>query len=89
MKLVIDDTIAFIKGVFEPYADVVYKGGCDISNADVVDADALIIRTRTRCDAALLDGSSVKIIAMASIGTHNIDLEYCEAHGIFVQNASG
>lgn len=89
MKFVIDDTIAFVKGVFEPYADVVYKAGADIRNADVLDADALIIRTRTRCDAALLDGSSVKIIAMASIGMHNIDIEYCEAHGIFVQNATG
>jgi len=89
MKFVIDDTIAFIKGVFEPYAEVLYKGGQDICNADVLDADALIVRTRTRCDATLLEGSSVKIIAMASIGMHNIDLEYCEAHGIFVQNATG
>lgn len=89
MKFVIDDTIAFIKGVFEPYAEVLYRTGCDISNADVRDADALIVRTRTRCNASLLEGSSVKIIAVASIGMHNIDLEYCEAHGIFVQNASG
>ena len=41
---------------------------------NVRNADALLIRTRTRCDAALLDGSSVKIIATATIGTDHIDI---------------
>ena len=31
IKIVIDDAIPFIQGVFEPYAEVVYKGGRDIS----------------------------------------------------------
>ena len=89
MKIVIDSSIAFIEGVFEPYADVVYIEGRKITHEDIVDADALIVRTRTRCDASLLDGSRVRIIAEAAISTHNIDLDYCEAHGIFVQNATG
>ena len=55
----------------------------------MADADALIVRTRTRCDAALLEGSSVKVIALTAIGTDNVDLGFCEANGIFVQNASG
>ena len=48
----------------------------------VRDADALIIRTRTRCDAALLDGSRVRFIATATIGYDHIDTAYCAAHGI-------
>lgn len=47
-----------------------------IATADVRDADALIVRTRTRCDAALLEGSSVKLIATATIGFDHIDTEY-------------
>lgn len=89
MKIVVDKAIPFVTGVFEPYADVVYKNGEDISAEDVRDADALVIRTRTKCDAALLDGSSVKVISTATIGTDNIDLDYCSSRGIFVQNASG
>jgi erythronate-4-phosphate dehydrogenase len=55
----------------------------------VADADLLIIRTRTRCDASLLDSSSVKMIATATIGFDHIDLEYCQKHGIEVVTAQG
>ena len=54
MRFVIDKAIPFIQGVFEPYADVVYMECDRIGPDDVRDADALIVRTRTRCDAALL-----------------------------------
>ena len=88
-KIVIDRAIPFIEGVLEPFAEVVYLEGGAIGPADVRDADALIVRTRTKCDAALLEGSSVKIIATATIGTDHIDAGYCARAGIFVQNASG
>ena len=89
MKIVIDNAIPFIHGVFEPYAQVVYAKNGNMTSSDVADADALVIRTRTRCDAGLLEGSSVKLISTATIGTDNIDLDYCRKHGIHVQNASG
>jgi erythronate-4-phosphate dehydrogenase len=89
MKLIVDKAIPFIEGVFEPYLDVEYADSAAINDATVKDADALAIRTRTRCDAALLEGSSVKIIATATIGTDHIDLDYCTRKGIFVQNAAG
>ena len=66
MKVVIDSAIPYIAGVLEPYAEVVYRAGEEFSTADIKDADALIIRTRTRCGEALLEGSSVKLIATAT-----------------------
>lgn len=89
MKIVIDSSIPFIEGVFEPYAEVVYRSHHELSKDDVRDASALIIRSRTICDRNLLEGSSVKIISTPSIGINNIDTDYCNTHGIFVQNASG
>ena len=89
MKFVIDQTIPFIEGVFEPYAEVVYKEGPDIRRADLKNVDALIIRTRTRCDASLLRRTSVKMIATATVSLDNIDLPWCKDHGIYVKNASG
>ena len=89
MKIVADDKVPFLKGVFEPYADVVYKEGLSIGHEDIIDAEVLIIRTRTRCNADLLDGTSVKMIATATIGTDHIDLDYCSAHGIEVHNSEG
>ena len=89
IKIVADSAVPFLEGVFEPYAEVKYMGGSDIGPDDVRDADALIIRTRTKCDAALLDGSRVKFIATATIRTDHIDFPYCDAHGITVRNAPG
>ena len=89
MKIVADIDVPFLEGVFEPYAEVVYKKGTDISHDDVSDADVLIVRTRTRCDAALLEGTKVSMVATATIGVDHIDLEYCRERGIEVVNAAG
>ena len=89
MKIVIDNAIPYISGVLEPYATVVYRPAAEISHEDAVDADMLIIRTRTRCDRCLLEGSRVQLIATATIGFDHIDLGYCAAHGIEVVTAQG
>ncbi len=89
MKIVIDSAIPYIQGVFEPYAEVVYCVGAEFTASVVAQADALIIRTRTRCDKALLKGSRVKHIATATIGYDHIDLEYCRTNDITVTTAAG
>ena len=89
MKIVCDDKIPFLRGVFEPYAEVVYLPGAAICAADVRDADALVVRTRTRCGRALLEGSTVRVIASATIGYDHIDTAWCEEHGIEWANAPG
>ena len=89
MKFVIDKAIPFINGVLEPYGETVYLEGPSIGPADIADADAMLVRTRTRCNADLLDSSPVKLIATATIGTDHIDLDYCSRHGIHTCNAAG
>ncbi len=89
MKLVIDDKIPFIKGEAERLGETVYLPGSAISAADVRDADALIVRTRTRCDRRLLEGSSVKFIATATIGYDHIDTDYLREAGIGWTNCPG
>ena len=89
MKVICDSDIPFIKGALEPYCEVVYTRGCDIDRNMVIDADALVIRTRTRCDAELLEGSKVRFIATATIGYDHIDTAWCESNGIKWTNAPG
>ncbi len=89
MKIVIDDKIPYIRGVFEPVAEVVYLPGSKTTPETVRDADALITRTRTICSEALLTGSAVKFIATATIGFDHIDTAYCKAAGIAWTNAPG
>lgn len=89
MKIVADNAIPFLDGVLEPFAEVCRRPGREISAEDVRDADALVIRTRTRCDAALLAGSRVRMIATATIGFDHIDLAWCRRNGIEVATAAG
>ncbi|MDD2594691.1 MAG: 4-phosphoerythronate dehydrogenase [Bacteroidales bacterium] len=89
MKIVIDKDIPYIEGVFEPYADVLYINGSEIDNKTLTNANALIIRTRTKCNRALLHNTHISIIATATIGTDHIDMNYCNSQGIVVVNAPG
>ena len=89
MKIVADTNIPFLKGVFEPYATVEYLDGRAIDMDAMKDADAIIIRTRTKCNAKTLEGSRIQMIASATIGTDHIDLQWCASHGIEVKNAEG
>lgn len=89
MRIVIDSAIPYINNLFESYADVLYIPGDKIDHSVVKDADALVIRTRTRCDSKLLDGSKVRLITTATIGTDHIDHNYCREHGIIVCSAPG
>ena len=88
-KIIIDDAVPYIRGVFEPWFEVQYAPGVAIDAAMVRDASALVIRTRTKCNAALLEDSSVEVIATATIGYDHIDMEWCASHGIAAFNAPG
>lgn len=82
MKIVIDENIPFIRGVFEPWAETLYMKGRDINSEMARDADALIVRTRTKCNRQLLEGSRVKIVATATIGFDHFDTEWLDSAGI-------
>ena len=89
MKVVVDSAIPYLRGVLEPYFEVVYRAGEAFVASDVADADALIVRTRTKCNANLLQGSRVRLIATATIGFDHIDMDYCQKQGIRVVTAQG
>jgi len=89
LKIIADDKIPYLKGALEKKAEVVYLPGGKINKNDLEDADALIIRTRTKCNRELLEGTSVKFIATATIGFDHIDTAYCEEAGINWTNAPG
>ena len=89
MKVVVDKYIPFIQDALVPSASVVALEPEAISPEAVHDADALIIRTRTKVNAALLDGSSVQFVATATIGYDHIDTDYCRRHNIAFTSCPG
>ena len=90
MKVIVDNKIPYIKGNIEKIADeVVYLPGNAFTKEEVMDADALIVRTRTLCNKELLAGSRVRFIATATIGFDHIDTAYCREAGIEWTNCPG
>ena len=60
MKVIVDDKIPYIREALSAMGvEALYVEGSQFTPAIVRDADGLIVRTRTRCDAALLEGSRV------------------------------
>lgn len=87
--IVADADIPFLKGRLEPFAQMVYAGQNEFTLALVAGTDALMIRTRTRCNRDLLANSNVKVIATATIGMDQFDLPSCKEMGIATYNAPG
>ena len=89
LKIVADEKIPFLKGVIEPYASIKYMAGKEIDSKAIADANALLIRTRTKCTGHLLKDSGVKFIGTATIGFDHIDTRYCDTNDIRWANAPG
>lgn len=89
IRVLADSGIPFLKGVLEPFCDVRYLPGTEISHLICMDADALIIRTRTKCVMSLLQGTPVSFVATATIGTDHLDTDFLQKAGIAYANAPG
>lgn len=90
MRIIVDDKIPFIRPALTQLANEVrYLPGSSITASDVKDADVLIVRTRTRCDRQLLQGSKVRFIATATIGFDHLDTDFLRSAGITWVNAPG
>ena len=88
-KIVIDRYIPYDGDPFEGIARLVPLAPSEITPEAVRDADAMVVRTRTRCDRRLLEGSAVKFIATATIGTDHFDRQYLASAGIGTASAPG
>lgn len=90
MKIVVDDKIPYIRETICQLADeVVFLSGAAITADDVKDADVLVVRTRTRCNQQLLEGSKVQLVVTATIGYDHIDTQWLDKAGIRWTNCPG
>lgn len=87
-RIIADAAIPFLEGRLKG-AEVTRLPAPAITPEAVREADGLIVRTRTRCDRNLLEGSRVKFIATATIGTDHLDTEFLTDSGIRWANAPG
>jgi erythronate-4-phosphate dehydrogenase len=89
MKIVCDKNMPYAAEAFGTLGEVTLKGGRQIAPEDVRGADALITRSTTTVNRALLDGSAVRFYGSGVIGTDHIDIPYLESRGIVWSAAPG
>lgn len=89
IRVIADCDIPFLRGVLEPFCDVLYVPGRSIDHEICKVADALIIRTRTKCVSSLLEDTGVSFVATATIGTDHLDKNFLDRSGIAYANAPG
>lgn len=84
-----DRHIPYLRGRLEPFADITYIDQEEFTPDAVKDADAVLVRTRTKCGASLLGGSRCRFAATATIGLDHFDLPWLAEAGITATNAPG
>ncbi len=82
MKIVADERIAALDESFGRCGDLVSLPGRRITKQHLLDADALLTRTVTRVDRALTEGTTVRFVGTATIGTDHMDTRYLDHQGI-------
>ena len=89
MNIIVDENIAYAKKAFSEYGDVHLVDGRKITNCQLKNVDALIVRSITNVNSAQLDGTKVKFVGTATIGSDHIDLNYLEKNNITFADAKG
>jgi erythronate-4-phosphate dehydrogenase len=89
VKIVADENIPLVKDGFVRFGEVRVVPGRAITAEAVRDAELLIVRSVTKVNGALLDGSAVRFVGTCTIGTDHLDIEYLKRRGIAIASAPG
>ncbi|TQV75222.1 DUF3410 domain-containing protein [Aliikangiella marina] len=89
LKVLADENMPHIDRLLSNIATVVRKSGREIVRDDLIDCDALLCRSITMVDEALLQGTSIKFVGSATIGIDHLDTEWLDKNHIHWTNAAG
>jgi len=89
MKLVIDDACYAYDKIFSQFGEISTLPGRSIDSASVKEADVLIVRSRTKVNQALLEGSQVKFVGSTVAGLDHVDQDYLAKNNITFFSAQG
>jgi erythronate-4-phosphate dehydrogenase len=89
LRLLVDENIPFAREAFGPLGDVALMPGRAIAREHLRDRDALVVRSVTEVDAALIDGTPVKFVGSATTGSEHVDVDALRDLGVEVSIAEG
>jgi erythronate-4-phosphate dehydrogenase len=82
MRIVCGTNIPFAREAFGTLGEVEIVPGRSLNAGAVREADALVVRSTTKVNRALLEGSRVRFVGTTTIGTDHMDLAWLDARGI-------
>lgn len=89
MKIAIDEALPYWNEAFSALGEVHPFCGRTLDSTELHGTEALIVRSITPVNAALLDKSAVRFVATASAGMDNLDRDYLERRGLEFTYAAG
>ncbi|MGI6087051.1 MAG: 4-phosphoerythronate dehydrogenase [Kiritimatiellia bacterium] len=89
MKIICATSMPFAREAFSRLGNVTILPPSEITPACVRDADALAVRSTLRVNQKLLEGSRVRFVGTATIGTDHFDIPWLEQAGIHWRSAAG
>ncbi len=89
MHILVDENIPLVDEFFAGLGEIRRMPGRSINRAALENVDLLLVRSVTRVDRELLEGTAVKFVGTCTIGTDHLDLDYLEQAGIDWASAPG
>ncbi|GJQ31335.1 MAG: erythronate-4-phosphate dehydrogenase [Ignavibacteriaceae bacterium] len=89
MKIILDENIENAREAFGTLGETFLYHGRQITREVLLDADALVVRSITHVNRELLEGTRVKFVGTATIGTDHIDQAWLEEIGTGFTSAKG
>jgi len=89
MKILADENIPLVQPFFQDIGEVVTRPGRTIHANDAHDADALLVRSVTQVNDALLRGSQIQFVGTCTIGVDHLDLPWLKDNHIEFSSAPG
>ena len=90
MRILADENIPYSEEIFGKFGDLVRADGRHMPESELMEADALIIRSITRVDSALLDRApKLRFVGTCTIGTDHVDIGELRRRGIGFSSAPG
>lgn len=89
IKIVADPNIPFVQQCFCHLGSVRLIPGRQMTRQDLRDAQVLLVRSVTRVDQRLLDGTDIRFVGTATIGFEHVDIDYLNSRGIAFASAPG
>ncbi len=89
MKILVDENMPYAQTLFSELGEVKAIPGRPIPTQELIDADALMVRSITKVNRSLLDNTKVKFVGTATAGFDHIDTQWLLESNIGFSSAPG